>query len=80
MNAAQAKRLVRVCAWLLVLSTVAALAGLIWTLPPGQRKDGLLGMGVAVVVLGGGLYAIYRVAKAMEREDARVEAEHDRRG
>jgi hypothetical protein len=73
MNATQAKALFKVCAWLVVMLTVAALAGLILTLPASQRKDGVIGVAAALVVLGMGFFGIYRVARAMEREDRRVE-------
>ncbi len=78
MNAAQAKALLKVCAWVVVVLTVVALAGLILTLPTSQRKDGVIGVAAAVVVLGMGFFGIYRVARAMERENAEIEAAEHR--
>jgi|GEM_PF-6267674 len=73
-NLPQAKALLKVSAWLVIVLTVAALAGLILTLPSSQRKDGIIGVAAALVVLGMGFFGIYRAARAMERENAETEA------
>ncbi|HWD21472.1 MAG TPA: hypothetical protein VHB20_19560 [Verrucomicrobiae bacterium] len=57
------------------LLAVVSIVGLLWALPASQRRDGMLGVAAAVLFLSAGFIAIYRVARAMEREEAKQEAE-----
>lgn len=78
MKTRTAQQLFRISLAVVLSLVVLSLGAALWFLPPGDRKEGLKGVVFAVVVMGTGLTVIFRIGRAVEREEAEEEAREAR--
>jgi hypothetical protein len=84
-NSSGQTRGLRAGIFLLALIIVASTVCMITAEPPGKRKEAMIGAAGALLTLAAVFTTIYRVARAMDREESEVERmqtrsqEHDNR-
>jgi len=74
MKTRAARRLYHICIAAAVLVFAAAMIGILHEVPAGQRKEGVKGAALALTVIAIGLTALYRIGRAMDREEREEEA------
>ena len=73
MTTRTAKRLFRITVALFLALLGGGLIDFLLALPPDQRKDGLKGIVLALSVMAVGFTTLYRLGRAMEKEEVEQE-------